>query len=326
MISILLPVYNAEKYIRRCIDSILAQTYKDFELVVLDDGSSDGSGVICDEYAGHDARMRVIHTPNGGVGAARNRLVEAAKGEYIGFVDSDDYIEPNMFEILYNNLIEYDADVSLCGTRFVFSKTVQSNASDRGERRLFSPKEAVYKLIDNWTITCSPCDKLYKANMLEEIRFPEVTAFEDMLTVYRVLSNSSRIVYDDQLLYNYIKTPGSLLRNKFYTGHLTEIDARREMTEQIGSAYPEFIPKLEMNELKTKLYVCNRIIAESPEMRETYDRLSDEIKAGYKKIMRSQYAGRKVKIMATVMKTSDGLYRLCVRLWKNGMHRGIMKP
>ena len=114
LISIIVPVYKAEKYLRRCVDSILAQTYQNIEVLLIDDGSPDNSGEICDEYAEKDSRVRVFHKPNGGVSSARNLGLKEAKGDYIGFVDADDYIDKTMYEVLLCNLIKENSDISIC--------------------------------------------------------------------------------------------------------------------------------------------------------------------------------------------------------------------
>ena len=113
-ISIIVPVYNVEKYLKKCVDSILGQTFTDFELLLIDDGSTDNSGSICDELAKTDNRIKVIHKENGGLSDARNIGIEVAKGDFIGFIDSDDYIDEDMYAFLYNNILKYDAELSMC--------------------------------------------------------------------------------------------------------------------------------------------------------------------------------------------------------------------
>ena len=316
IISILVPVYNTETYLEKCINSILGQTFQAFELILLDDGSTDSSGTICDRYASQDCRIKVIHTDNCGIGVTRNRLIKSATCNYICFVDSDDYIEPKMLEILYHNIVFYNADISLCGTRFVFPKKTLNNSNDSNELQVYSKKKAIFELIDNWKITCSPCDKLYKAEIFKDVQYPYLLAFEDMMIAFRLFENCERIVYDGRLLYNYVKTPDSLLRSKFNEGHLVELEARKKMTEIIGATYPDMIPKLEMNDLTTRLYICNRIIVESPELVSVFDRLSAEIKQNYKKIMQSNFVCIKSKVMITVMKINSHLYKFSIRLLK----------
>lgn len=315
MISILVPVYNAERYLNRCIDSVLAQTYEAFELVIVDDGSTDASARICDGYQQADRRVRVMHTENRGVGAARNLLLDSARGQYIGFVDSDDYIEPDMFEVLIQSLQERNADVAVCGTSIEFATCRRFN-SDPHEKRTYSREEAVSALADNWVITSSLWDKLFKAELFTGIRFPEIPAFEDMLIVFRLLERCAAVAFDGRPLYHHFKSAGSLMCRRFNEGHLAELHAREEMLENVGAVYPALRPKLHMAVLKAKLYMCNRIVTESPEFKSVYQELCADIRKAFKTIMGSPYAGRNMKLMAALMKINGTLYRACVKLMK----------
>ncbi|EGP5489252.1 glycosyltransferase, partial [Enterococcus faecium] len=135
-ISIIVPVYKVEPYLRKCVDSILAQTFTDFEVILVDDGSPDNSGKICDEYASKDSRVRVIHKKNGGLSSARNAGIDVARGKYLGFVDSDDYIEKDMYELLYDNIVKEQADLSICGIYDIYA----------GKKVKILPEE--YKVLD----------------------------------------------------------------------------------------------------------------------------------------------------------------------------------
>jgi len=318
VVSILVPVYNSERYLKRCIDSILAQTFKEFELILMDDGSTDKSAEICDLYAGYDNRIRVFHNKNEGVGATRNLLLNNARGNYISFVDSDDFIEPEMIEVLLSNLHEYDADISICGTNIV-GKSKQSKL--KAECRVLSKKQAIFELIDNRNVTHSVWDKLYKAKLFEDIRFAEIPAFEDMLTIYKLLEKCDKVVLDSRKLYNYVSTLGSLMRKKFNIYHLAELKAQSDLMEHIGTAYPDMLPKLKIRELNTKLFVCGRILSESPEMSQLYNEMSKEIKDNYKEIMLSKYADKKTKFLATLMKISDNVYKLIIRIINSNRRR-----
>ncbi|MGE5495699.1 MAG: glycosyltransferase family 2 protein [Burkholderiales bacterium] len=318
MISILVPVYNAEPYLKRCVDSILAQTYKEFELLLMDDGSTDGSAGICDDYAKIDSRVRVFHKRNEGVGAARNQLIEKAKGEFIGFVDSDDYVEPEMFEVLLNNLMKTGADISVCAANIV---GVSKPGKAKKEPELLSRKQAVFEFIGNGRITRSLWDKLYKAELFQGVRFAEIPAFEDMLAVYELLEKCEKIVLDSRMLYNYVITPGSLMRSKLSDYHLAELDAQKELGKKIGAAYPEMIPKLEVSELKTKIIIYNRIIVESPELHTLYSKILNELKANFKKVLISEYSNAKLKAMIFMIKFCNPLYKICIRAVK--AHRAL---
>ena len=186
MISVIIPVYNVEPYLRKCLDSVVGQTYQDLEILIVDDGSTDGSGKICDEYK-KDARVRVFHTENRGLSAARNQGLDEAKGDWIGFVDSDDWIEPDMYELLIERAMETGADVVECGCYTDF-------ASARIERpaikRTVSGEEAVEALIKD-EIRTQVWNKIWKYQLFTEIRFPEGCSFEDVATTYRLIQDTT---------------------------------------------------------------------------------------------------------------------------------------
>ena len=167
LISIIVPVYNVKNFLRECLDSILAQTLTDWEAILVDDGSTDGSGEICDEYAAADARFTVIHKENTGQADSRNIAISQAKADCIGFVDSDDWIEPRMYEILYNTMVENGADISICGYFFNYVNKERAYY-DSGETIIMSGKEAMEEVIDDKIIHSYLWDKLFKKEMITE--------------------------------------------------------------------------------------------------------------------------------------------------------------
>ena len=204
MISIIVPIYKVEKYIHQCIESIINQTYKDLDIILIDDGSPDNCGEICDKYALKDSRIRVFHTTNKGLSAARNVGIRAAKGEYIGFVDSDDWIDPTMYEELLDNLIRYNADISACGVQVECKKRKRKNVSNEISDTLYTKDEAIrahiYETFDQYI-----WNKLYRSSIWGEIMFPEGKNFEDVSVFYRVLLSTSSIVFRSANLYHYRK-------------------------------------------------------------------------------------------------------------------------
>ena len=205
MISVIVPVYNVERYIRQCVESILEQTYADLEIILVDDGSTDGSGSICDEYKLKDNRVVVIHKCNGGLSEARNAGLDIARGEYIEFVDSDDYIEPDMYEVLYKNCERYAAD--LAAARFVKFNTqgeVRKNFTENIE--VFSREEMLRLFIvgdRRYEITMSVWDRLYKRELISDLRFPVGKCYEDIVFSTKVIEKSKINVYIDRALYHY---------------------------------------------------------------------------------------------------------------------------
>ena len=202
-ISVIVPVYNVEKYLPRCIDSILNQTYKNLEIILVDDGSPDNCPAICDEYTQRDSRIKVIHKENGGVSSARNAGLDVATGEYIGFVDSDDWIATNMYEFLINSLTEQKADISICNFHSVdINGNSYNNVQYFGG--IFFQDEILNKYLSD--SLCTPCvfNKLFNAQTIGGIRFDLSKKIgEDFLFNYFVFKNAKKIVTVEDLLYYY---------------------------------------------------------------------------------------------------------------------------
>ncbi|MBQ3113785.1 MAG: glycosyltransferase family 2 protein [Phascolarctobacterium sp.] len=261
-LSIIVPVYKVEPYIHKCVNSILNQTYTDFELILVDDGSPDNCGKICDEYAQKDKRVRVIHKENGGVSSARNLGIDEAKGEYISFIDPDDWIDLDMYENLFSFIDNEKLDIvcfevyevkgSKCSANFRFN---EDKVMD-GKTAL---KNILVDIIDN-----SPCNKVYKKTVWEGIRFPVGRRFEDVATIYKTFHNSNEIGYMKKAFYYYLKREGSAIALSF--------DAQRRFENFLGykERYEfaqihckEAIEKCKMFAVKTALSVITAYSAGS---------------------------------------------------------------
>ena len=225
VISIIVPVYNAEKYMRRCIDSILAQTFRDFECILVDDGSTDGSPRIADEYAAQDSRIVVLHTVNGGTSAARNAGLDRAKGQWIGFADNDDWCDRGMFQFLYENAIKEDVDVSVCEFKqvveetgeIVENKTIYKN--NRGQEKLYDNGDEAISAVFSWqAIHTTVWNKLIKAECIRrlQLRFDTAVRYvEDMVFVYQLLKSNVRVFYSPQSYYYFLRRRSSLSHQSF---------------------------------------------------------------------------------------------------------------
>ena len=191
-ISIIVPAYNVEKYIRRCIDSILEQTYENFELLLVDDGSTDSTFDILNEYKKKDSRVRVFHKKNGGQGSARNVALNNITGDYIGFVDSDDYIKKDMYQVLLENIIKYDCDIAICGVinDHIFKKKEFKYYSGI---EVFENENIIKAYYKTPYIGNMIWNKLYKAQLWNKIRFPEIRSREDIAILYKVYFSCKKI-------------------------------------------------------------------------------------------------------------------------------------
>ncbi len=203
-ISIIVPVYKVENYLRACVDSILNQTFEDYELILIDDGSPDRCGEICDEYVEKDARIKVIHQKNGGLSAARNAGMKIAKGYYVSFIDSDDVVAGNYFQVLYDNLKREEADISCC-TMKEFADNCEFDYNDYSSVCL-SGKDAVlsqYGYSTQKNVSVSAWGKLYRRELFNGISFPKGKIHEDQAVVPIVLSKAEKVVLCESALYGY---------------------------------------------------------------------------------------------------------------------------
>lgn len=195
MISVVIPVYNIEKYLERCVTSVQEQTYTNLEIVLVDDGSTDESGLICDKLAAKDSRIRVFHKENGGSSSARNLGIAKAKGEYIGFVDSDDYISRDMYELLYQALDKYDAEIAQIGRDEVDEQgRALPNICEPPKEEMFFKSEVFLKELLMHRGDCSFCTKLFRKELLEKRQFPVGELNEDFKLLLQMLSNVKGIV------------------------------------------------------------------------------------------------------------------------------------
>lgn len=224
MISVIVPVYGVERYLRQCVDSILSQTYKDLEILLINDGSPDSCGDICDEYGGNDCRIKVYHTENRGLSAARNLGLQKATGEYIGFVDSDDWIETDMYEVLLRLLEKTGADVSVCDF-------VQEPAS---YEKNFYPVDTVYNDTDtmialfNKEINYNVWNKLYRRELWQDILFPEGKNYEDIAAMHRIMHESGKVAVIPSVKYHYCVRDKSITKTNSARNLLDYADAYLE--------------------------------------------------------------------------------------------------
>lgn len=208
LITVIVPIYNVKKYLSNCVESLIGQTYNNLEIILVNDGSTDNSGKIIDKYAQKDKRIKVIHKQNGGVSSARNEGLKIATGDYITFVDSDDFINIKTYEILYNLLKKYNSDIVMC-------EAVKVYENDEG--KIIAPKLKIHNIKEEVINSCKAiklmimdgnvgnfaCTKLFKKELFQNILFPEGKVYEDAGTIYKVVHNANKIVYTNQKLYNY---------------------------------------------------------------------------------------------------------------------------
>ena len=237
MISVIIPVYNEEKYLSRCIDSVVNQTYTDIEVLLVDDASEDNSGAICDEYAKKDARIQVIHKEHSGISDTRNQGLERASGEFISFVDSDDYIAPDMLEVLHHLIIRYDSDISCCACYDVFENHQVTHHLEENE--FCCDRVKAFEFILRGMGLPSLCNKLFKRSIIGDIRFPHGKVYEDCFFTPEVLCRIHRLAVTTKPLYFYNRRSNSITTKPFRQRDLDVIEAYNKCYSMVRESCPE---------------------------------------------------------------------------------------
>ena len=234
-ISIIIPAYNVEKYISKCIYSILNQTYTNLEIIIVNDGSTDNTRRICEDYK--DDRIKLINTLNGGVSQARNIGLDNVTGDLITFIDPDDYVESDYISLLYNNLINEQADISITSHKIVTPKKTYDKYSY--SRYTSDSKSILDKLLYDEKIDTSLWAKLYKKELFDSVRCPLGKVFEDTAITYKLISKAKKIVVDLKPTYNYVIREKSITNELFNINKLDLIEMTINMTNDIRTMYPD---------------------------------------------------------------------------------------
>lgn len=241
LISVIVPVYNVEKYLPKCLDSIINQTYNNLEIILINDGSTDNSGKICDEYATRDSRVKVIHKVNGGLSDARNAGLDICTGDYIGFVDSDDYIALDMYYVMYNYLIANNLDVAMCSSADVVDGMV-SNVKYFNAFVVNTKSEVIESVFINklGSLSFSVCNKLFKRVVIKDVRFTLKKAYEDVFFAMDWILNTTRYGRIPDCKYFYVQRAGSITNQKYYKESILDvIEAYERNLCIVKQTYPE---------------------------------------------------------------------------------------
>lgn len=300
MISIIVPVFNTAEYISRCIESVLGQTYAEWELILVDDGSTDCSPDICKEYVDKDKRIRYIRKENGGAGSARNKGLEMASGEFIGFVDSDDYIKADMYETLYKMIKNTGADISICGVY-----TDEITRKDKHSLLVMDNIVAINDLL-NEKILSYPINKLYRRELFDDISFPTDMTFEDLYIMPEIFKNAEKTVITEKELYYYFLTrEGNVSSNKS-TKHAVDCSKafmhRFDFAKEIGI---KNMDEIERKAVSSTIGAYGLTSVEKDKFDEYRICAKSFLKRNLKTIMRNKRLSKSRKIAATIIAKSD---------------------
>lgn len=238
LISIVVPIYNVEQYLQKCVDSLINQTYKNLEIILVDDGSPDNCPKICDEYAKQDSRIKVIHKENGGLSDARNAGMNIATGEYISFIDSDDWIKSEMIEDMYNRMIEDNSDLVSSGVLWVDENGAEIRNATVSENCVLNTEQAMAELINDGKLKQHVWNKLYKADLIKNIPFDKGKYHEDVFWSYKVIGEAERISIEKNSYYFYVQRSESIMGEKYSAKRLDALDAMELRCEYIKEKFP----------------------------------------------------------------------------------------
>lgn len=238
LITIIVPAYNVEHYISKCLESISAQTYKNIEVLIVNDGSTDATQAVIDEWVRRDQRFKKILKVNGGLSSARNLALKYVNGDYIAFIDSDDWLDVKFIQSLYDLIIKFQADIAACDAHMVFENKKNRIIEEKVFFSIFTQEDAIKEyLTDAYKCNEGVCNKIYKKKLWENLEFPNIMAHEDTGTTFKLLSKSQRLVWTSERLYFYLQRQGSITKSGFSDKSMCKLDAINQIGEDISKNY-----------------------------------------------------------------------------------------
>ena len=322
-VSVIVPVYNVEKYLRKCVESIKNQTYRNLEIILVDDGSSDHCGEICDELATSDSRIRVIHKENGGLSDARNAGMDISTGDYIGFVDSDDYIDEDFHEILVENLEKYNADISCCRYTNVWEDGRKEPVGNDDSVHIYEGTEALKEYLYGKTLDPFSVNKLYRAEMLGNAtytncryRFIKGILSEDNPFCVELFKQTNKVVLVGKSRYNYLQArEGAITSAKVSQKRIDAIHYWNDVRLDCHEHYPELEKYALRRQTLFYIGLYNQIYNEK-----TYEAEARSIRAFVrehnKEIQQSDICEKTIKISANILSKSPRMYSIFMRGYK----------
>lgn len=314
LISVIVPVYKVEAYLERCVNSIRNQSYTNLEIILVDDGSPDRCGAMCDAMAFEDPRIRVVHKQNGGLSSARNAGLDIMTGDYVGFVDSDDWILPQMYETLYHRLLQERAQISCCGIARHDGEAVLSYfCSDLQTRFTLSREESMIELGRNYRVTNSVCDKLYQSDLFHELRMKVGILYEDSQIQPYLLHRAQRITYTAEPLYIYFQSQNSILRGKISAKHYDCIEAMKERIGFFQKYYPSAVASAQAEYLE----LCLHFIYQSRGNDQWGDLRTDMIRSVRQPVSKEIFRclSRKTRLKRSLLCVNEALYIRIIDLY-----------
>ncbi|MEY8255896.1 glycosyltransferase family 2 protein [Clostridium perfringens] len=307
LISVILPIYNIEKYLPYCMDSLFKQTYKNLEIIMVDDGSNKECSELCDYYAKKDKRVVVYHKQNGGLSDARNYGIKRAKGEYITCIDPDDYVDCDYVKYLYGLVEKYNVKLSICQHRVKFDNGSIKDFGKNGEE-LMDSKKCLEKMLYHDVIDTSACAKLYQKDLFSDIEYPTGRLFEDIGTTYLLMMKCKKIAVGYESKYNYIFHNNSIVNGNFNVKKLDLLEMTDKMATDVLKQYPDLDKAILRRRVYSRFSTLNQMLNESRFIKEKKE-IIKFILDNKKSILKNKKAPKRDKIAIIILLLNYRLYR-----------------
>lgn len=265
LISVIVPVYNVEQYLNRCVESIVNQTYRNIEIILVDDGSPDNCPAMCDAWSKKDHRVKVIHKKNGGLSDARNAGMTIATGELMGFVDSDDWIAPEMYQRLYENMRQNDSDISACGVQMVWEDETEPRMLTKSGSYVLNTEDAMRAIIQESWLKQPVWYKLYKAELIRDISFPVGKYHEDVFWSYQAVARARQVSVFDISCYHYRQRSGSIMSDSYSLKRLDALEAKCLRLTLVRNSFPALEELARLDILFSCIYAMQMCLKYLPE-------------------------------------------------------------
>ncbi|MBQ8822016.1 MAG: glycosyltransferase [Lachnospiraceae bacterium] len=296
LVSVIVPIYNLENYLEKCIESLLKQTYTNLEIFLVDDGSKDSSGEICDRYGALDVRIRTIHQKNAGAAAARNAALDICRGEYITFVDGDDYIDADYVQTLVSCMEKNKSQIAICGWQDVYETTVVEERPLVGREELYSTEQALENLMYQRKFDTAMWSKLYRRELFDGIRFPIGNVYEDIAIIYKVFCRAERVSYVDYKGYFYLLREQGTTLQAFKPKKMDLIDVVDEMAAFLLPRYPRIRSAVLCKYMRANFHIYLQIPGEKDVYAVEKRRIEKNIKTYRKEVLCDKNAQRGTKV------------------------------
>ena len=314
LISIIVPIYRVEEYLDKCLSSIINQTYKNLEIILVNDGSDDNSIKIAKKYAKKDERIKIIEEDNKGLSCARNTGINASTGKYITFVDSDDFIEENYIEILYKGIKKYKVDISIGGHNTIYNDKTKQKYSN--EEYALTKKEALKQLLYVNDIDAFAWSKLYKKELFDDTKFPRSRLFEDIATTYKLIDKVDNVCVVSYPIYNFVIRKGSITSDEFSNKKMDLIISAIEMTHYLKNKYKDLDDACKAYLMYAHLETIKLLANSKNKYKKEQKELVYYIRKHYLDYIKDKNVSKKNKFDVLVITLSFNLYKFLYKMTK----------